>query len=188
MQIVEVPFQLSEDDLQGTGGPRSEGLHQSDLIKSICKTMDPKRFDRGDDLPWDLFALGFAWEKSLGRSFSELSAVNMHPGEFTLDGIYLSPDGYNKEYDCLEEFKATYMSSRGCDIGHDKFWHWRVQAMGYCKAMGLLECIFRVYFVCADYTWPMQPEWKSWIVAFSQQEIDQNWSMLIRHAQEKGWL
>lgn len=191
MQFAEVPFTMAEDDIIASGGDRSEGLHQSDIIKDICRTLDPKRFgsEAAEELPWDLFVLGFAWERVLGRAFSELSRVNMHPGEFNLDGITGSPDGYNPDWDCLEEYKATYMSSRNVvDLGHDKFWHWRVQAMGYMKMTGWKQCIFRVYFVCGDYSYPIGPQWRSWVMVPTEQEIDKNWNMLVKHAKKKGWL
>lgn len=190
MQIVEVPFTFRP--YHQSGQDRSEGLHQSDIIKDLCRAMDPDRFGGGgtpetpEDLPWDKFTVGFMWEQVLSKGFAELARVDMHPGEVTLDGVAMSPDGVNKELDCLEEYKATYMSSRDCDIGHDKFWHWRVQAMGYCKAMGFQQCIFRVLFICGDYTYPIGPQIKSWICHWEQEEIDQNWTMLSKHAKRKG--
>ena len=189
MLVQELPFTFEPE---GTGGPRSEGLHQSTIIKSIMQKVYPKRFKEAkatDDLPWEKFALGWAWEESLSRSFAELADVVMHPGELELDGIIGTPDGLNVTGDgCLEEYKATYISARN-EIKSDKFLHWHMQTKGYLKMLGIQPVvIYRVFFVCGDYQYPIGPLWKSWRVEFEQHDIETNWQLLVRHATNEGWL
>lgn len=185
MRIDQLDFDFRPS---GTGGPRSPGVHVSQIVKSIMQILAPKRFDPASGLNWEKIAAGWAWEEVLGDGFCKLNQdVIQQFGELELDGISGTPDGYNPNENALEEYKATWASARR-DITDDLFYHWLLQTQAYLKMAGLDTVIFRVFFVCGDYTHPFAPCWRSWRLTFEQSELDANWSVLLRHARKKGWL
>ena len=143
---------------------RSEGLHQSDIIKVMMKELEPKRFDKrdkvtGEPLPmdWVKIEAGFAFETILEDGLAARHPNLIRPGEVELDGITGSPDGLDIGTLQLKEYKATWMSSgldnetveaaragvqRAVDlyndaIQHKKFWHWFVQVKGYLHMLSV---------------------------------------------------
>lgn len=102
--------------------------------------------------------------------------------------IYLTPDGYHIDDILLEEWKYTTKSSNN-DIRGPKFRRWiGFQIPCYLKALGLTTCRLRVYFARGNYTDGV-PIWKEYLIEYTQQEIDDTWDMIARHAllmREKG--
>lgn len=169
------------------GTPRSPGLHVSTIIKSICHEIDPKRFplSADGDLPWNRFEVGFTFERVLEQAFASRLPHIFRPGEIFLDGIYLSPDGIDPDGWVLEEYKATWMTSHDAPEGA-KFWHWKIQMMAYCHALGTLRARLRALFING---WgDKNPQYKVWEFEFTEHELLCNWSMILRQAQAKGWL
>jgi hypothetical protein len=182
-----------------SSGPRSEGLHQSTIIKALMRRLQPNRFKDG---PMDLtrVEIGLLFENMLERGLAEKFAT-VRPGEmFSAEGIAMSPDGLNPTDCCLEEFKATYMSSRdgfaerveidGVDywVPRDKFLHWVYQICGYLKVLGINDAILRVLFLAGDYSRPIQPQFKSYRLSFTDEEIESKWQTILLIAREEGLL
>jgi hypothetical protein len=180
-------------------GPRSAGLHLSTIIKALMKRLQPNRFKDG---PMDLtrVEIGLLFENMLERALAEKFATT-RPGEvFSDEGIAMSPDGLNPTDECLEEYKATFMSCREgvveavvvdgetYYIPREKFAHWFYQMRGYCKWLGTRKAILRVLFICGDYNRPIQPQFKSYAIEFAEQEIEDNWDTLMVVAREEGLL
>jgi hypothetical protein len=183
-----------------SSGPRTrDKVHLSDIYKILMQRLQPKRFTDG---PMDLIKIGMGllFERALERELIEAFAVT-RPGEIVSDeGVYMSPDGVNPEEVAGEEYKCSYMScSKGISevveldgetyhIPLDKFVHWFIQMKGYARGLGVNDFILRVLFVRGDYSYPDKPLLKFYRIHFTDEEIADNWSMLMTIAREEGLL
>lgn len=182
---------------------RSKGLHLSNVIdfiefkegKQAARPIGGKLSDAGNAYA----SQGFLWETVLeqliersptelwewmfGRALSEPdNPLVVRPGEICLDGIYMTPDGYNIETEQLEEWKWTTKSSNW-PITHEKFRRWICfQIPSYLKALNLLVCRLRVCYARGDYK-SGEPIWMEYILTYSQQEIDETWDMIRVNAE-----
>lgn len=188
------------DRLGHSEGPRSSGLHLSEIYKRLMIRLQPARFNTGKPMDMRRVEIGLLFENMLERALAEKFAT-VRPGElFSDEGIAMSPDGLNPTEGALEEYKATYMSSRDgiteavevngeiVQIPREKFLHWYYQMRGYCKWLGTNKAILRVLFVCGDYSKPIQPQFKSYHLTFTDDEIEKNWLTLLQVAEEDGLL
>jgi hypothetical protein len=175
---------------------RSKGLHLSHVIKFI-ESREKKR-DQNNDSLHNYSCAGFLWERVLEKAidctpqelwewlFSRamVDVQNpsvIRPGEMLLDGIYMTPDGYNVEDGCLEEWKYTNKSLRG-GIEGPKFARWlKWQIPSYLKALRLTVCRLRTYFARGDYT-TGEPQWVEYMITYTQQELDEVWDMILLNA------
>lgn len=183
-------------------GVRTENvLHLSDIYKSILTRLQPKRYGS----PMDAAArrrmeVGIMFENMLERGLSEKYSV-IRPGEIISDeGVYMSPDGINPVLDAGEEYKATRTSSRIRIAGAltpytdaegeplPKFLVYFLQMKGYAKWLGTNRYLLRAMHIDGDYTYPMQAVFLSTLFTFTDDEIEENWDLHIRHAKEEGML
>lgn len=166
---------------------RSPGLHLSTIIKSICHEIDPKRFPLTEpgDLPWTRFEVGFTFERVLEMAFASRLPHIFRPGEVVLDGIAMSPDGIDPNGWVLEEYKSTWMTPHDVPEGA-KCWHWKVQMMAYCHAIGSTRARLRALFI--NGSGDRSPLYKVWELQFTEEELHDNWRMITTHARAKGWL
>ena len=166
---------------------RSQGLHLSTIIRSMLVDLDPVKYDPGK--PMDLLRIeaGFAFERALEQGLSKaFPQLHTHPGEFWIDGIVCSPDGYDLETLTVHELKCTWKSSN-YPIEDRRFWHWLVQIKGYCSALNTLSAVLWVFFVNGDYR-NSGPQLKRWDLTFDALELAENWQMLCNHAKARGLL
>ena len=193
------------DLAQGFGSPRSPGRHMSDLYGAYYKALDPKRFGQDGPLPLEKFELGMAFEEMLELGIRHRLSLAIgqkedigRPGEFvTVDhGIAYSPDllifnGATR----LGEIKLTFMSTKGAPwqlgksyTGFDeKFDKYFTQMKCYCKHLGITHARLYVFFVRGDYKGNDQVL-RAWDIEFTQHEIDEEWDMIVRFAQQAGLL
>jgi len=182
-------------------GPRSNGVHLSGVIKYVLEAAGLlSADDLGDIMPLCM-CVGLAWEAFIVQLWPELV---WQPGEYCLDGVYGSPDGYTKPClspisriediplieDCLpvlEEVKATYMSrlekterkgERPPPRNILSMKRWIMQLAGYCKMMGLLEARLHVLWIMGDYR-GSGPQYFTYHIRFTQAEIDRMWTNMI---------
>ena len=187
------------ENLVFEGSPvRTPGLHVSQIIKSICIDIDPKRFKQENErLPWERFETGFTFERVLEMALQSRRADIFRPGEVEQDGIILSPDGIDPDGSIfsfatpgdpfiLEEYKFTWMSSREAPDA-TKFLHWFWQMKAYCHALQTTRARLRVMFINGNYT-DNSPIYRVWDIQFTERELLENWHMLVQHARAKGWL
>lgn len=187
-----------------SGGERTRNkLHLSDIYKVLMKRLQPKRFT---DAPMNMTRIeaGLLFESMLEEALAKKYAT-VRPGEVVSDeGIYMSPDGVNPVLLAGEEFKCTWMSSRAGVMDEngqplEKFVHWFIQMMGYAKWLDVDRFILRVFFVNGNYnrSGKLQsgeadpesgPTLKSYDIRFTQEEVEENWTMLINVAKEAGLL
>ncbi len=93
--------------------------------------------------------------------------------------LYFTPDAYSVDEAIMEEHKWTTKSSRN-DIS--KFDRWiNYQIPMYLKVLGLFKCRLRVLFSRGNYT-TGEPEWKEFMLTYSQQELDEIFDMVMLNA------
>lgn len=181
-------------EIGNSTGPRTRGegvVHVSDIYKILMQRLQPKRFNNDKPMDMQRVQVGLLFESMLEEALARRFALH-RPGEIVSDeGVYMSPDGVNITLVSGEEYKATYMSSRAGitdadGMPLDKFYHWFVQMKAYAKWLGVTKFMLRVLFLCGDYTQPYGPQFKSWEIEFTDEEIEENWTMLMNVAREAG--
>lgn len=177
--------------------PRSPGLHVSNIIRCIATEAGILKPEWVDELslvdvrtitnPEAILRIniGLAWES---HYIPMLSDVVDHPGEMSLDGCYMTHDGESISMVAsaggplltlaVHEIKATYKSIKTVGNLEAQFM-WLCQMKAYCKGLDTRFAYLHVLFICGDYKFPITPRLEVWAVEFTQEEIDQNWSLLM---------
>lgn len=182
---------MSEANLIYDGAPvllpmqgRSDGIHISTIIKELCIRLG--HFKERDEGPIQAqLELGNALEWAIiQRYILEDPDRYMAPGELELDDLFGTPDVADVEDLAIEEIKLTWMSSRH-EIDSDKFWRYWVQLMAYCKMMGWTLGRLHICHVNGDYTYDngSGPVYRVWERRFTKAELNENWAMLLIHAE-----
>ena len=176
-ELPEISAQILSDQIYATTGPRSPGLHLSDIINDIESIFYPKEYNRKNNINNSWFAsLGFIWEQVLSLSFSWL--LGKRPQEIICDGIACSPDGINDELELVDEYKCTWRSTKTkpWDV-----WRWMIQIKAYCYISGYNIARFHVLYVMGDYKFS-GPQCLPFLIEFTDDELLSNWMMLVEHA------
>lgn len=199
--VLPVPLQTRR--YQQHRQTQEPGLHVSAIIKHICRTLEPARFNRavkhGAGAGYDLDSepaiwLGQAVDQYLKRALLDEGGTDMQAMQ--VDGIWFStdlmrlhtgidtrrlgfPDDPTDE-PIVEEFKLTWMSMRQ-PITDPKFRHWFWQLMAYCYVWETRRARLRVVAVNGDYG-PPSPAYHVFDLLFSPAELADNWQMLQAHA------
>lgn len=196
MRVIE----LESGKILGPSGPegpgsidarRSPGAHVSELIRQISNAV----IYPGKRQPFETLSpaekarmgtyvtMGWAWEAMVRDALikpiygTSLEERFVSPGELTLGGIAGTPDWVDTQDGVLEEFKATWRTSRR-PLDPD-YWSWLVQIKAYCKMLQTREARLRVFYVNGDYR-ESGPQVKYYHIIFGKQEIQDNWDMLLR--------
>ena len=190
MKITPVDHGLQ--NLVGKSGPRSKGLHMSDLYGGLYKSLEPNRFTGAPPNPL-LLELGLSWETMLER---ELKArlLGERPEELiTSEGIFYNPDLiiFNGSVR-VGEMKLTYLSSRevprqSANSFPPKFDRYFTQMMASAYHLDTNEARLFAFFINGDYT-HKGPELLAWDITFSKRELDDNWQMLKNYGRQAGLL
>lgn len=179
-------------------------LHVSTIYRSLMCDLQPKRFKREPFTMSNHVEVGILFESMLEEALAKKFSTS-RPGEIVTDeGIAMSPDGVNPELCALEEYKATWMSSRhGVTDQYgqplDKFVHWFFQMKAYARALDVRRALLRVLFVNGNYNRSGKlddgspdpeagPTFKTFDIHFTDEEVEENWAMLLNHARERGLL
>ena len=175
------PYAIATD---GKVQTRSQGLHLSTIIRHVSLKMGwAKQSKINNKLPMHM---GIAWENYLFQLISagmpEGHAFEPHPPELEEDGIYMSPDGI--EIDSagrivVHEIKLTWKKP-GKPI--DSHWTWLTQVKSYCRAVGSTRGVLHQMYVTGD-PFTTLPTHISTTLDFTQRELEENWSMILREAQ-----
>lgn len=168
-------------DLAGSGVPRSKGVHLTEITRHITEKTNPR-----PPCDWDMDAtreVGFLWEDILEYVLKDRLGARV--GEVELDGIVGSPDGIgvdpsNLEVMVLEEYKATWRSSRKEPMEDVS---WMLQVKGYLKMLGLRAVVMHVLYIMGNYR-GSGPQRKSWRIQFTQEEIDETWALILKNKEE----
>lgn len=192
--LVDDPALVARLGQSASFGHRSNGLHVSEIYKRLMIRLDPKTYGKPiDDEARRRMEIGIVFENVLEQGLREKYGTD-RPGEIvTPEGIILTPDGVNPELVAGEEYKATFKSCRHGLVDEDgmplqTFVVWFVQMKAYAKWLELLDWWLRVLFICGDYTRPIQPQFRSYKIRFTPDEVDENWTMLLNVARQEGLL
>lgn len=214
MKIIEVDHGL---DLAAAapGYVRSPQLHMSALYGSLYAKLEPKRFKESGSPDVTRMEVGMAFEEVLEPALAQ-RLLGERPGEFVTQhaancvhaaksvehgdplcfcgaGIAYSPDHLLWNGDGIfrvGEFKVTWMSIRK-GIADARFDKWRCQIKAYAKHLGTRHARLYALFINGDYSWKDpygQPHLRAWNMEFTQQELDDEWDMLVRHGRKVGLL
>jgi hypothetical protein len=187
MQITRLTDTLDQLVMEASP-PRSPGLHLSTIIRSIMQSLEPSKYKDGpiDPLYTDP---GFTWERVLECAWASRRADVFRPGEFELDGIAVSPDYIEFDSDgesVLLESKMTEMSMIDCPTD-PKFRKWLWQIAAYCHVLGITKSRLHVLWLRGDYR-KVRRAYTVDEIVWTREELEQTWGMLVKHAQDKGWL
>lgn len=195
---------------------RSSGTHLSGVIRFIAQSLGLLRVEatfkdsasakaeNKNSILQDVDEGEFPLRMALGMAWEEWAAglwegMFWQPGEIERDGIFGNPDGMSElTYDTgrfreslrvIEEFKLTWKSEY--NYGKDKFltsnWLWRTQGQGYCSMehSGITHVRYHILWVNGDYR-PPQPSYKTYLVRFSEKELESNWRMIVKYRDHPG--
>jgi hypothetical protein len=189
-------------------GDRSAGLHVSEVVYSLVSKLFPARYPgkEGDGTErWGSGAhlgrqlVGLAFEDALGDRLADRYSrlYNPHvlrPGEAEREGIIGTadlldpvPTATTTALGAIEEWKATWMSSRDADpTASPKFVYWVWQGKTYCAIWGIPTLRIRALHLMGDYLFARSPEpgphFRSWEETFTARELDEHWRMIVGEA------
>jgi hypothetical protein len=150
------------------------------------KKLDPKRYGNPvDDVARRRMELGMMYERFLEKALAEhISVHNMtRPGELCVDGIYMTPDGYDPETKTVYEYKLTWKSmfkDPDWDFSNDiKHMAWRMQSLSYLKALNANRLILTVFWVNGNYK-GYTPECVMYTYEPSEGEVERNWELILK--------
>jgi hypothetical protein len=190
---------------------RTPGLHVTDIIQIILRKIDPSRYGGNmaekytQETRENWQEAGFLWEELLSKLFAERlregtegGIVRFRPGELRVDGILLSPDaavfgldpipGCDPDAPVLEEYKATYKSSKDFDLYDKRYIGWLLQMQAYCHALGTNRARLYVWHVNGDYKGGRLPEVAGFELSWTRQELAQQWASLLNTARKEGMI
>lgn len=188
--------QLAPPLVISSGVPRSEGLHLSTILDDL-DTFDGNGKKYSGAGGAEYMALGFAWERLLERVIGDVfphGDIVKHPGEVSLVGISMSPDAIDVACGVLEEWKCSFKSAAKRPDRGD-FPRWMRQIKAYLKGLELNTCRLRILHLAGSYSTPLEdgkivrgPIMRTWLLEFTQEEIDANWHTIIERARQRGWI
>ena len=163
--------------------PRKDGLHLSDVTKSLMKSSGLGYRGKGFSDMELTAEIGLLWEGVLSRIMGDKYAHR--PGQICCDGIWMSPDGIGPDPDgevplVIEEYKCTWQSSNRSPA--DNF-SYMMQVKSYCRAIGTTVAIMRIFYIMGDYK-GSGPLYRVARIVFTPYELEQNWSMILQHKRE----
>ena len=197
---IRIPF---------NAGGRSPGVHVTGIIRAIAMETGILKMEQIEDLalveirPSMRFddpvvalrvCMGLAWEDFYIREVLGSEGVIPHPGEYCVDGVYMSLDGEAltqvivdnqpqhklkvHEVKCTYKSTATVGETEGELLGQ---FLWLAQIKAYCKAAGTNLADLHVLFVNGNYKYPLQPVKRRFHLEFEDWEIEDNWNMLCAY-------
>lgn len=189
IELIDDPAFIAS--LGHSTGVRAPGVHLSEIYGDLLTKLFPKKYDRTKPMDMIRIETGLVFENVLERGLAEKFAT-VRPGEiFSDEGIAMSPDGVNPTLCAGEEYKATWKSCRygltdeyGMPL--PQFIGWFIQIKGYAKWLMVRRYLLRVLFVNGDYSQPLSPKFLTWDIMFTDDEIEENWTMLMNHRKEMG--
>lgn len=176
---------ISVEDVQWPGvqwddeGEREEGMHLGEVIKSLMERGGLGYKGKGFTDMELTAEIGLLWERVLGKVMAEKYA--MRPPQICHDGIWMSPDGIGPDpLDevplVIEEYKAAWASTRRSP--GDNFYY-MTQVKSYCHALNTNVAVMRIFHIMGDYR-GSGPLYRVARIKFSERELNQNWSMILK--------
>jgi len=202
MKITEIDFDLDLDAAVTVSlvpqGPRTPGLHASDIYGGLASKLDPDRFPADSKPPVVSMAIGLAWEQWLERTLIGMGeAVARPPEQVVMLGktpCYYSPDlivtnGKTR----IGEIKTTRMSSKQ-GIEGPKADKYHAQTMLYGHWEEIPYARFYVLFLHGNYGFMKKgsgsnegvPEFRVYDVEYTARELHENMEMHFQFAKREG--
>jgi hypothetical protein len=104
-----------------------------------------------------------------------------------MDGIILTPDGIGFNdwvgEPVVEEYKCT---ARSCNNDPAENTGWMMQVKAYCRVMGFRHAVMRVLYLNGDYRSNRDPTPKTYLLTFTDTELDENWAAIVAYAKDRG--
>lgn len=194
MKAVSVRYPI---DLKENCKDRSSGVHLSGILRAMAVKIGMKGINADDDLdglidttgPYEVgttgqlmrIVIGYAWEDWLGP---RIGGAVYHPGEYSLDGIFGSPDAIGFDQDgspVLHEFKATFKSSK-TPLTNNLLWVW--QAAGYLSMISAThntpcqKAVLHPLYIKGDYS-GIDPQYLPVMLEFEREELTSLWNMVV---------
>ena len=192
--LIVTPFDAGyparlQSQADDEGLTRSPGLHLSTIYRDIERTIKPKDEWCSEEELAFFGAGGFLWERVFGKCHAEAVATEdiVRPGEFELDGIIGSPDLIRVSDWTLLETKCCWRSARKFESLEKNFWAWICQVKSYSLMIGTNVAEIHCFFVAGDWR-PPAPCVKSIRIEYTDRELEENWSMITKFAESRGWL
>lgn len=207
MQVIELPHGLK--DLSPMLN-RSPGLHVSEIIHSICverqiykkeverlskkerTIMDKGLRSSDDDLRSTLMSFGQALEHAVMDMYNTTYPGDYsQPGEICFDDVYGTPDLQKESDSSFIEIKLTKLSSM--NRGHsDTYWRFWCQLKAYTHIWNMrnpqmdpvLHGELHIGHMRGNYSTTTE-DYIPWRGIFTEKELGENWSMLLRYAKER---
>lgn len=197
MQVTELDASAYPQCITGTptesNSERSTGtLHLSRIYRDIEATaiQQKKRDVTEEELAW-YAAGGYLWERAFSMAHVEALRDADHDlvrtDEWECDGIVGSPDAMRVSLWRVVELKFRWMSSGKLDQLEKYFWVELLQIRGYCKLTGATAAELWIFFCNGDYR-PPRPIARGLLLEFGEQEIEETWGLIKKHAIRRGWL
>jgi hypothetical protein len=163
--------------------PRTKGVHLSDILDFIEIMAFGKQKYVETEANAYYAELGFIWEEWVKREHLHAHVDDCYySGEVEQDGIIGSPDGVSLDKGLIHEMKLTWRSAAKSHPKDRQRWMWQVK--GYCKMTGLNKVMFYVMYVNGAYK-PMMPRPDCYLFVFSDEEIEENWAMIMTNARHQ---
>ena len=176
--------------VQGDRPCRTSGpgvVHASDIYSELNEIVNPpKPLGKRDLNVYRLF--GFVFERIMAQVYQAMDPARYQVlGEWRHDGITCSPDILDMQERRVLDCKATWKTLAKLDTLEKDFFAWVTQNKAYCKPIGWVAGGLVIFFVNGDYK-DSGPVMVELALEYTQQEIDENWSMMVNHAKNRGWL
>lgn len=174
------------------------GLHCSTIVNDILTKLNA--FKHSSETPKHVrFAyqeIGNVIEDVIAEGLVRRIAGWIKPDPKKFRAIIGSPDGWQTRGNIIHEVKATWVSERkffeGLDLAEDrsefdisdvslKLYGFLMQALFYALAWGADRIYFHVVFLNGNYAPPV-PNMRTFIIKFSQADLEQNYRNLAQHA------
>ena len=176
LAIQEIPAQdLIRAQLAKRTPYRTPGVHISDLITDLVLRVPSlaKSIDSDQETLESMFFMGLVWEDVVG------DYTGWKPVPLEREGILLSVDYLDPVNGRIDECKFTWKSLWKFDIRDQ--WRWMTQVKGYCYGWGVRKARVWCCHINGDYR-PPSPRVIAYDLEFTDQELGENWEMLVRHA------
>lgn len=200
--MIVIAEEIQDLPLFDNSATRSPGLHVSAIIRCIAIERGILTLDDLEDLSLvdvrDMsnigilaqlrIHMGMAWDLYY---LTLLPEITSHPGELEVDGVFMTPDGETISIIKVDrrptyvmrvvEVKCTYKSTKTVGDLRSQFM-WLAQVKSYCNGYKTRYADLHVLFVCGNYKFPIRPMLIIYHIEFTQEEIDDNWSLLTDYA------
>lgn len=175
---------------------RPTGLHISTICDDYCKAIYPAKYKGLNEEAAAIYQeIGNTFEDLLGLvSASRFRNVRKPKPKF-YRGLILSPDGENTLTRTIDETKVSWVSSKNFVTVDEyntiirptspKFFRYEKQIMAYLKAWGWTRARLHVWFIVGNWAPPVPHYPFTYILRYTQREIDDNWFLLMQHARDR---